>query len=828
MALDRLHNAVGRHWYRRRGAIACLALAAAGLWTLSAAPAGGQLVQPGPEPPPGFVRLNLQGQVRLAALIDYVSQRLGIQFIYDQEVAAKEITVRAPQEIPVDSLLALLGSVLKMEGFIMVDADVPGWKRIVQASKMPNLAPAGQAAEILAEQGPATPVTQVFLLRHVNAPQVAQAIRPFQTQPGSNVLALPESNVLVVTDYSPTVLTIERLIQLLDQPRGGVTYEFYTVEHLEAAKLATQVKNILATRAPAAGAPTPRAAGIDLLEDTRTNQIVIVGSQELVKEAVDLLRRFDVPLDLTTRVYRFQYISPDRIDRVVREFISPRDLNRVYKSSPDKDANLLVVTGTAEIHQRIEQLSRDLDVPVKSADSPIRFYKLKNANVTDVLYTLLALQEAVGGTAIAGGLGGLGIPGAGGTLFPGGTLLPGATTVPGGLLLPGQSILPYGTMPGVDQSQPLRLPLPPAGDENGGQQLRQMPGEARAPGAPAAPGTAAGMLGAAGALSPFGAFGSPLAALGAATLPGGARVSADVGTNSLVIVAPSDVQQMYAALIEALDVRRPQVLIEAKIIAVDTTDNFSLGVEVSAGDRQGEKRWFRFTSFGLSEVDPTTGALAILPALGFNGTVVNPDVADVVVQALASHRRARVLAAPKILVNDNSTGQLESVVSIPFQSVNASQTVSTTSLGGDQQAGTTITVTPHINESRHLLLEFSVEFSSFQGGAASPNLPPPRQIDRVESTVTIPNGQTIIVGGLKQIAGSKATLGLPFFEKVPLLRELTSSNTKGSQTTSFFLFIRPLILNDDKFHDLKYVSEKSAGRAGVHGEHPASHPLLVE
>ena len=194
---------------------------------------------------------------------------------------------------------------------------------------------------------------------------------------------------------------------------------------------------------------------------------------------------------------------------------------------------------------------------------------------------------------------------------------------------------------------------------------------------------------------------------------------------------------MYEQLIEKLDVRRAQVLIESHIVAVDTSDQFQLGVEVSAGDRVGSRRLFKFSSFGLSEVNPENGFLTVNPSLGFNGVLVDPDVADVIVQALVSHTRARVLSSPQILVNDNSTGQLESIASVPFESVNASNTVATTSLGGSQEAGTTITVTPQINEGDHLQLDFAVEFSTFTEGAAGA-LPPPRQIDRVASQVTIP------------------------------------------------------------------------------------------
>jgi general secretion pathway protein D len=187
-----------------------------------------------------------------------------------------------------------------------------------------------------------------------------------------------------------------------------------------------------------------------------------------------------------------------------------------------------------------------------------------------------------------------------------------------------------------------------------------------------------------------------------------------------------------------------------------------------------------------------------------------------------------VLAAPRILVNDNRTGKLESIVSVPFQSVNATNTVSTTSLGGDQQAGTIITVTPHINEDNHLSLEFTVEFSTFQGNAAAATLPPPRQIDRVDSVVTIPDGQTIIVGGLKRVGSMDTLAGIPYLEKIPIVRELTSLATEEQQTTSFFLFIRPIVLRDDRFADLRYLSNVSAKQAEIDGEYPVSVPKLIE
>ena len=185
-----------------------------------------------------------------------------------------------------------------------------------------------------------------------------------------------------------------------------------------------------------------------------------------------------------------------------------------------------------------------------------------------------------------------------------------------------------------------------------------------------------------------------------------------------------------------------------------------------------------------------------------------------------------MLAAPKILVNDNSTGKLESVTSVPFSSINASQTVSTTSLGGNQQAGTIITVTPHINEDNHLQLDFDVEFSTFSGTSTA-GLPPARQIDRVGSTVTIPDGKTVVVGGLKRIGENYTYSGLPWIEKIPILRTLTGRTDTNQSTMSFFLFIRPMVLRDSRFADLRYLSDKEAGKACLPGEFPSSQPELI-
>jgi general secretion pathway protein D len=309
--------------------------------------------------------------------------------------------------------------------------------------------------------------------------------------------------------------------------------------------------------------------------------------------------------------------------------------------------------------------------------------------------------------------------------------------------------------------------------------------------------------------------------------PGEARITADDSSNSLIIVAEPDVQRLYSRLIQSLDRRRPQVMIEARLVLIDTSDDYSLGVELSGGDREGDRRLFAFSSFGFSDVDPVNGSLSITPGTGFNGVLVDPEIADAIVRALTNHRRARVFSAPRILVNDNALGVLTSVDEVPFSSVNASNVVATTSFAGFAEAGTTIEVVPHISADDYLQLEYSVILNTFTG-TGSEGIPPPRKTDEISSVVTIPDGHTVIVGGLNQNRSSRETSGIPLVENIPLIRYLGGTEEEMMARSSLFVFLRPIILRDDKFKSLKFLTDRDARCANDKGNYPRSNTVLMK
>jgi general secretion pathway protein D len=313
------------------------------------------------------------------------------------------------------------------------------------------------------------------------------------------------------------------------------------------------------------------------------------------------------------------------------------------------------------------------------------------------------------------------------------------------------------------------------------------------------------------------------------TRTGDATLTSDPNTNTIIVVAPPHVQRVYEQLIAILDKRRPQVMIEVILVTLDTSNNFSLGVQIGGSDTfdNGRGKVVTFSSFGLGDPETDTGSFTLSPGVGFNGIVLSPDWANVVVRALAGSGRSEVLSAPRVLVNDNATASLASIAEAPFTSINASDTVATTSFAGYASAGTTINVTPHISEGNHLQLTYSVELNSFTGEGSSTS-PPPRQTNNISSEITIPNGHTVIVGGLTRRDRSSSESKVPFLGEIPILKHLVSSQSRNRNQSTLFVFLRPVILRDDDFEDLKYLSEKDLAEAKLPGNYPESTPMVMQ
>jgi type II secretion system protein D len=289
-----------------------------------------------------------------------------------------------------------------------------------------------------------------------------------------------------------------------------------------------------------------------------------------------------------------------------------------------------------------------------------------------------------------------------------------------------------------------------------------------------------------------------------------ARIAVSKATNSVIVQATARQHRELEKLVEELDRRRRQVLIESTIVEVTTSEGLGLGVELSYASQDG----FTFSAFGLSTgLDPTTGARNIIVSPGGSAAVLRPDNVQAIVKAVASDQNVRVTSAPRILVNDNAAGFINSIAEEPYTQTSQGEVTETVSFGGFVEAGTQFMITPHISESDYLRVEYEITLNSFRQESTDLSIPPPRNTSSIRSEATVPNGHTIVVGGL-QTSDEQATVNkVPLLGDIPLIGLLFQNTAIEKTYKTTYLFITPVIMEKEDFGDLRGLSEQAIERA---------------
>jgi len=305
-------------------------------------------------------------------------------------------------------------------------------------------------------------------------------------------------------------------------------------------------------------------------------------------------------------------------------------------------------------------------------------------------------------------------------------------------------------------------------------------------------------------------------------------LTADKSTNRLIAMGEGRVLDELGRLINELDVRTPQVLVEAIVVALTEADTLSLGVELQKLEVDGDVQGRLGSLFGLGSPDPSIGPLPPLTGTGFSAVVLDPGNFSAVVRALSTVNEGRTVTMPKVLVNNNQPAVLNSVLQTPFASTNASTTVATTSFGGTQDAGTQITVTPQVADGDQLVLAYTISLSAFVGTSADPNLPPPRQENRLQSVVTVPDGFAVVVGGLEIERESTSKSQVPFLGDMPLIGALFGNRTDDENRSRFFVFLRCTVERSQSLEALRYLGEKDFQAAGIEDGWPRLEPRWIK
>jgi general secretion pathway protein D len=301
---------------------------------------------------------------------------------------------------------------------------------------------------------------------------------------------------------------------------------------------------------------------------------------------------------------------------------------------------------------------------------------------------------------------------------------------------------------------------------------------------------------------------------GAATLSlagGTATIWADKATNSLIITAGQRTLRAVNAVIDKLDIRRAQVLVQAIIVSVSVDKTADLGVNwaVDAAATSAAIGGFIAPIGGTSIVDllndvQTPSNLASSPPTGTTIGIGKLTASGVnfaaILRALQSDTRTNIIATPQVVTRDNQEAKMEVAQEVPFltgQYTTTNGTGSAFQTIEREEVGTILTVTPTINEGDAVLLKLQVESSSLAGATAGAvDLITNKNV--ITTSVLIKDGNTLVLGGLIQDNVTNSDTSVPFLGKIPILGELFRARNTDKTKTDFLIFLQPHILRDDR------------------------------
>jgi general secretion pathway protein D len=312
------------------------------------------------------------------------------------------------------------------------------------------------------------------------------------------------------------------------------------------------------------------------------------------------------------------------------------------------------------------------------------------------------------------------------------------------------------------------------------------------------------------------------AAGAAPSLAGGGDKSvtiwAEPQTNALIVTAPPKVMRSVMAIVDRLDIRRAQVLVEAILVEMSADKAMDLGVNwlIAGTDSDGNS----LPAGGFVQPVDGTGigqilqgvlnpdAIAGLPSgltMGLGQIVQDGTSWAAVIRAIGGIGNTNIIATPSIVTLDNEEAEIKIAQEVPFVTgqytnqgvagpggqVNPFQTIQR------EEVGNILKITPQINEGSSVLLKISQEASSI---AASSQQVSTNDLITNKRTITtnvmVEDGGIIVLGGLISDEVRESKSQVPFLGAIPIIGELFKTRSIDKVKTNLMVFIRPRILRD--------------------------------
>ena len=304
---------------------------------------------------------------------------------------------------------------------------------------------------------------------------------------------------------------------------------------------------------------------------------------------------------------------------------------------------------------------------------------------------------------------------------------------------------------------------------------------------------------------------APGAAGASASAERSTTIWADPGTNALVVTAPAKQMNSLMSIVDRLDIRRAQVIVEAIIVEVSADKAAELGVNwVFDGSHSGSVVGGFIEPVGGASIidlaraanDPTTLTSAPRGTTIGIGRLQDTGVNfAAVVRALRGDSTTNIIATPSIVTMDNEEAEIKVAQEVPFL------TGQYTNTGGGgtplapfqtiqrREVGTLLKVTPQINEGDSVMLKIEQESSSIAASSAG-------AVDlitnkrTISTRVLIEDGGTVVLGGLIQDSQTGGEQRVPFLGRIPFIGEAFRTRSAKKNKTNLMVFIQPRILRD--------------------------------
>ncbi len=280
------------------------------------------------------------------------------------------------------------------------------------------------------------------------------------------------------------------------------------------------------------------------------------------------------------------------------------------------------------------------------------------------------------------------------------------------------------------------------------------------------------------------------------------NIQASEATNALVVTGPPDVIDAVNYIIQKLDIRRAQVLVEAVIVEISENEGQELGIEWrTSSQAQGGDGWFGGTLYregtGAGAADETPALLSGLSMGFYRGGSLRA-----LFRALETNDELNILSKPNLVTLDNEEAKIVVGQNVPF--VTGRSTSAATPVDNPFQTierkdvGITLSIKPQVNEGDAVTLEITQEISSVSNSRVAQAQDIITNTRSVKTRVLVEDGQTLVLGGLISDEMQGGDASVPYLGRIPLIGRLFRTDRASSKKNNLMIFIQPHILRSSQ------------------------------